>query len=112
MDETEKPSWLKDCERNGISWARGILPNASPGIQPLIRRWIDERESEEEANLRADQRKLALDAIDAARAAASVSRDAAIAARDAAKWTMVAALAAGAGVLVTVAQGLGWLPKM
>ena len=111
MWEGERDRYRQECDEKGISWARAVLPDRLPGIQVHIREWIDERERVDAAEAAADQRRLAQDAIDAARDAATVSKEAAIAARNSARWTMVAAMIAGIGILVTVAQGFGWIPK-
>jgi predicted DNA-binding ribbon-helix-helix protein len=101
----ERARWRKDCEEKGEAWARANLENLNPAIRVHIREWLEERAQEASALRDLEQRRLAQDAIDAARDAATVAREAAMASEKSAKWTMIAALVALIGVVVQAITG-------
>lgn len=111
MDNDTRRGWRDQCDREGISWARGALPNRVGEAQEYIREWIDEFERREAAEESAEQRRLAKEAIDAARDSANTSREAAEASRVSARWTMWAAIAAAISAAVPFLQAIGVLPK-
>lgn len=107
----------KECERGGIHWAKAHVTLANLGMRrQYVAEWINEFESRERQETESEQRRLAQEAVNAAKLSADVSREAAVASRVSARWTMVAAIAAAIGTFVsavstalTAAQAMHWL---
>jgi ferric-dicitrate binding protein FerR (iron transport regulator) len=105
------------CDQNGPHWVRSVMNDRSDGFQAqCMREWIYEYESNERAEVEAEQRRISLEAVRAAQISAEISSEAALASKTSARWTMVAAIAAALGTLVTAvgtaitaAQALHWL---
>ena len=111
MVETLKERIRKQCNENGIHWARANLPSFLQNeIGPIVSEWIHERDEQERSLREAEHRRLSEEAIAAARDAAEVSRQSAFASAKSARWTMIAAFAAAASALISLAQALHWLP--
>jgi len=89
-------------------WA--ALQNGSE-LGHAVMRWALGREHEEAGELLKEQRRLAEEAVAAAKLAAETSRDSAVASRRSAFWTMWAAIAAAASAAVPLLQATHILPK-
>lgn len=112
MDEQALADIIRNFETKSLGEAR--IWADRQGTSELgyeFRKWIAAQEEIERKEREAEQRHMAEQAIAAAKLSAETSRDAAIASMRSARWTMWAAVAAFMGVLVTVAQAYGWIPK-
>jgi len=90
----ERAKWRAECESNGVSWAKAVLPNRAAGIQEHIREWLEEQNEQQSRA-----------AVDAARDSAKAATAAAIASEKSARWTMIAAIVAFIGILVQAFAG-------
>ena len=112
MDDKLRAAAYAECEKEGIDWAKAAVSTMTPGQRPVfVQQWINEQVRKEDLARQIEQTRLANEAIAAAKDASKTAADAADAARTSAKWTMWAAVGAFTGVVVTIAQGYGWLPK-
>jgi hypothetical protein len=104
MDERRK-LLREQCDREGVSGARGLLEMVRDDFQrACILEWIDEYERGESAKRELAQRDQNERAIQAAMLSAETSREAAVAAKWSAFWTMVAAIVAAASALISLWQ--------
>lgn len=111
MVETLRDTMRKQCNDKGIHWAKANLPGLMQNeIGPIVSEWIHEYDERERSLQEAEHRRLSEEAIAAARDAAEVSRQSAVASAKSARWTMIAAFAAAASALISLAQALHWLP--
>ena len=103
----ERETRYRRYEAAGEASIRAELDEASPADAETFakRAWLFQKEEGRQD----EQRKAMFASVAAANDAAQIARDSAEASRRSAFWTMIAALAATAGVLVNAAIALGWL---
>ena len=96
--------WNK-CDVMGIDHVRAMIRVSGFGSEQVFAiEWVDVKEREVRERQEAEESERAKRALKAAEQSASASRDAAKGARAAARWTMVAALATAAAVIVALKE--------
>lgn len=102
----------RQCEREGISWARAGKDTWSDGeIGLYVREWIEEYDLKDRLARERLQDERSAKAVEAAQESARTSSLAAESSRRSATWTMIAAIASAVGALIPLAQTFGWLTR-
>ena len=112
MDEQGIRDVLRACEEKGPAWAEAWLEGPQEReVRLAVREWLINQARRAEAERDAVQRRLAEEAVDAAKRSAETASKAAVASQKAARWTMWAAIAAAATALIPLIQAYGILKK-
>lgn len=103
----EREQMRVQCEKNGLHWAKGVLPNfgGHPGIIHLVE-WISERESEIAAAQEEKQYALAIRNTAAAEISAAASAASAKSSSAASRAAIFAALVSFLALIVAIAAYL------
>ena len=113
MSDNKIADLIAECEKFGITRAEALAKTGARSHEEwqALHEWIAVyRQAERDAVVN-EQRRIAEDALFAARDSADIARKAADASAESAKWTMWAAIAAAAAAIIPVAQAYGWLKK-